>query len=231
MTRRRRPPSPPASAHGRRRSVSRGEKQTLGFYLTGHPIESHLGELSRFCTGIDALRARRERQVVCGTVLGLRTRRVGRGETAGFALIDDRSGRMEASFFAEVYERDRGKLEKDRLVIVEGEVQNDDYTGGYRMVAQRALTIEEARGRFSGRVAHPPARRRCRRGCERTPEDGARSLCQRQRRLSRQHLLSLAGGGRAGSPRARLARAGERRTACPAEVRIRRAESVAFHYP
>ena len=126
-----------------------GEKQTLGFYLTGHPIESYLGELSRFCTGIDALQAGRERQVVGGTVLSLRTRRGRRGDTMGFAVIDDRSGRMEASFFAEVYERDRNKLEKDSLVILEGEVQKDDYTDGFKLVAQRALTMEEARGRFS----------------------------------------------------------------------------------
>ena len=67
----------------------------------------------------------------------------------GFAAIDDGSGHMEASFFAEVYERDRNKLEKDRLVILEGEVQKDEFTDGYKLVAQRALTIEEARSRFS----------------------------------------------------------------------------------
>ena len=126
-----------------------GEMQTLGFYLTGHPIESHLGELSHFCTEIDAVRAGRDRQVVGGMVQSLRTRRGRGGDTMGFAVIDDRSGRMEASFFAEVYERDRSKLEKDRLVILEGEVQRDDFSGGYKLRAERTLTLEEARGRFS----------------------------------------------------------------------------------
>ena len=126
-----------------------GEKETLGLYLTGHPIESYQDELSHFCTVIDALRASRERQVVGGMVQSLRTRRGRRGDTMGFAVIDDRSGRMEASFYAEVYERDRSKLEKDRLVIIEGEVQKDEYSDGYKMVAQRALTLEEARSRFS----------------------------------------------------------------------------------
>ena len=126
-----------------------GEKQTLGLYLTGHPIESHLGELGRFCTGIDSVRAGRARQVVGGMVQSLRTRRGRHGDTMGFAVIDDRSGRIEASFFAEVYERDRNKLEKDRLVILEGEVQKDDFSGGYKLRAERALTMEEARHRFS----------------------------------------------------------------------------------
>ncbi len=126
-----------------------GEKQTLGLYLTGHPIESHLDELSRFCTEIEALGAGRPRRVVAGMVQSLRTRRGRNGDTMGFAVIDDRSGRMEASFFAEVYERDRNKLEKDRLVILEGEVQKDDFSGGYKLRAERAMTMEEARHRFS----------------------------------------------------------------------------------
>ncbi len=146
------PAAAPAAARVRPWSAEErleGEKQTLGFYLTGHPIESHLGELSQFCTGIDALRAGRARQVVGGMVVSLRTRRGRGGDTMGFAVIDDRSGRMEASFFAEVYERDRNKLEKDRLVILEGEVQKDDFSGGHKLRAERALTIEEARDRFS----------------------------------------------------------------------------------
>ena len=125
------------------------EKETLGLYLTGHPIESHLGELRRFCTGLDEVRAGRAKQVVGGMVLNLRTRRGRQGDTMGFALIDDRSGRMEVSFFAEVYERDRNKVEKDELVILEGEVRQDDFTGGFKMRADRALTIEEARGCFA----------------------------------------------------------------------------------
>ena len=126
-----------------------GEKQTLGFYLTGHPIESHLGELRHFCAPIDTVRVGRGKQIVAGTVVNLRTRRSRRGDTMGFALIDDRSGRMEVSFFSEVYERDRAKVEKDRLVVVEGEVQKDDFTGGFKMLAERALSMEDARQRFS----------------------------------------------------------------------------------
>ncbi len=126
-----------------------GEKETLGLYLTGHPIDSYQGELSHFCTRIGALRAGREKRVVGGMVQSLRTRRGRRGDTMGFAVIDDGSGRMEASFFPEVYERDRNKLEKDRFVILEGEVQKDEFTDGYKLVAQRALSVEEARSRFS----------------------------------------------------------------------------------
>ncbi len=126
-----------------------GEKQSLGFYLTGHPIESHLEELHHFCTAIDAVRVGRGKQVVAGTVINLRKRRGARGDMMGFALIDDRSGQLEVSFFSEVYERDWAKVEKDRLVIVEGEVQKDDFSGGYKIAADRAFGIEDARQQFS----------------------------------------------------------------------------------
>ena len=126
-----------------------GERETLGIYLTGHPIESHLGELRHFCKRVNKLRVGRAKQVVAGTVVNVRTVRGRKGDTMGFALIEDQSGRMEVSLYADVYQRDRNKIEKDRLVVMEGEVQRDGFTGGVKMKAERALTIEEARSCFS----------------------------------------------------------------------------------
>ena len=126
-----------------------GERQTLGIYLTGHPIESHLRELRHFCTCLNKLRAGRSRQVVAGTVVNVRTVRGRKGDTMGFAVIEDQSGRMEVSLYADVFARDRNKLAKDQLVIMEGDVQRDDFTGGFKMRAERTLSIEEARSCFS----------------------------------------------------------------------------------
>lgn len=146
------PPLAPAAAKVRPLSPKdrlAWEKEILGLYLTGHPIESHIGELSCFCTGLKAVKAGRAKQVVGGMVLKLRTRRVRKGTTMAFALIDDQSKRIEVSFFADVYERDRHKIEKDQLVILEGKVQPDDFSGGLKMIAERALTMEEARNCFA----------------------------------------------------------------------------------
>ena len=126
-----------------------GEKETLGLYLSGHPIEPYLAELPQFCNRVNELRAGRAKQVVGGTVVSVRTVRGRKGDTIGFAVIEDQSGRMEVSLFAEIYERDRNKLEKDQLVIIEGEVQKDDYNDGLKVRAERVMSIEEARSRFS----------------------------------------------------------------------------------
>ncbi len=125
------------------------EKATLGLYLTGHPIETYLPELEYFCTRLQEVEPNKSLQMVAGLVVSLRTMRSRRGAPMGIAVVDDRSGRIEASMFPEVFERDKHKLEKDDVVVIEGEVQPDDFTGALKLRVERILTIEEARQRFS----------------------------------------------------------------------------------
>jgi DNA polymerase-3 subunit alpha len=124
-----------------------GEKETLGLYLTGHPIERYRRELSRFVTSpIAELRPRGDQNaVVAGLVVALRTMNSRRGERIAFVTLDDRSGRIEISAFSEAYQKYRDLLVKDRLLVVEGGISSDDYTGGFRMNAERIMGIDEAR--------------------------------------------------------------------------------------
>jgi DNA polymerase III subunit alpha len=128
-----------------------GEKETLGLYLTGHPIEDYLDELRQICASdIAGLRARRGSQLVAGLVVSLRVMRSRRGGDLCFVTIDDRSGRIEASVFGDVFETQRGKLVKDAILVLEGEVQPDDFTGALKLRVDHVHTIEEARQRFAG---------------------------------------------------------------------------------
>jgi DNA polymerase III subunit alpha len=130
-----------------------GEKESLGLYLTGHPIEDYLDELRHICgTDIARLRARRGNQLVAGLVVSLRTMRSRRGGDICFLTIDDRSGRIEASLFSEAYESQRGKITKDAILVIEGEVQPDDFTGALKLRGERVYTMAEARQRFGGGV-------------------------------------------------------------------------------
>ena len=129
-----------------------GEKEILGLYLTGHPIDAYLAELRRFCpTAINALRPGRGKQSVAGLVVSNRTRRGRRGSMA-FAVLDDRSARIEASLFGETYVENRAKLVKDAILVVEGEVQADEYASGNKLRAERIMTLAEARHRFGARL-------------------------------------------------------------------------------
>jgi len=123
-----------------------GERDILGLYLTGHPIDDHIDELSRLAAGrINRLKPSRDTQSVAGLVVDLRLMKTRRGDTMAFVILDDRSGRLEIAVFAEPYRQYREKILKDALLIVEGVLSEDDYTGGLKMRAERIVTLYEAR--------------------------------------------------------------------------------------
>jgi DNA polymerase-3 subunit alpha len=133
-----------------RRERLEGERDTLGLYLNGHPIDDYIDEIRRFCPiRIADLKAGRGNQVVAGLVVSSRTMRGRRGDMA-FTVIDDRSGRIELSLFSETYQEHRRKIDKDAVIVVEGETQTDDFSGALKMRVARVFTMDEARQHFAG---------------------------------------------------------------------------------
>lgn len=127
-----------------------GEKETLGLYLTGHPIEEYEAELRHFCQRkVVELKPEKKKQWVAGMVLNTRVMKSRRGAPMCFLVLDDRSARIEVSVFPEVYEQFGQKVAKDELIVVEGEVESDDFSGGMTLRAERVLNISEARKKFS----------------------------------------------------------------------------------
>ncbi|MDY7219005.1 DNA polymerase III subunit alpha [Denitrificimonas sp. JX-1] len=124
----------------------KGEKDTLGLYLTGHPIDEYEGEVRRFARQrIIDLRPSRDTQTVAGLIVALRVMRNKKGDRMGFITLDDRSARIEASLFSEAFTQAQALLQTDTLVVVEGEVSHDDFSGGLRLRAKRVMSLEEAR--------------------------------------------------------------------------------------
>lgn len=145
---------PEADVYGNHRSVRelslkerlKGEKDTLGLYLTGHPIDEYEGEVRRFARQrIVELKPARDTQTVAGLIVNLRVMRNKKGDKMGFVTLDDRSGRIEASLFAEAFSAAQALLQTDALVVIEGEVSQDDFSGGLRLRAKRVMSLEEAR--------------------------------------------------------------------------------------
>ena len=132
------------------------EKQTLGLYLTGHPIGEYEDELKSITHGrIADLLADAERSKgklegrVAGLVVELRTRQTKQGKTMGFATLDDRTARLEVAAFSKVYEQYRDVMTPDALLVVEGGMGMDDYSGMLRVTAEKIYTIEQAREMFA----------------------------------------------------------------------------------
>ncbi|TVP84121.1 MAG: DNA polymerase III subunit alpha [Thioalkalivibrio sp.] len=141
----------------------RGEKETLGLYLTGHPIARYREELHCLTgTTLQALTAqlesrpdngqsRRRRQDtarIAGLVVGIRLRNTQSGRMA-IVTLDDQTGRAEVVLFNEDYRQYQERLAADTLIVAEGTVALDDYAGGIRMRAQRVLTLDEARAEWA----------------------------------------------------------------------------------
>ncbi|MBU1236810.1 MAG: DNA polymerase III subunit alpha [Gammaproteobacteria bacterium] len=125
------------------------EKQALGFFLSGHPYNEYADELKSFVKRkLGELQAQRDPVLLAGIVISTRTQMTRRGKMC-IVLLDDASKQIEVSVFNELWEAERSKIKEDELLLVEGKVQNDDYTGGLRITADRLLTLGEARARFA----------------------------------------------------------------------------------
>ena len=126
-----------------------GEKEALGLFLTGHPIEAYLDEIRAFCPdNIASLTPNRgTTRRVAGLVVSQRTRRSRRGDMMSFVVLDDQSGRLEVSVFGDLLRNHRQKLAKDAVLVFEGEVLIDDRNGSNKLRASAIETIEEARRR------------------------------------------------------------------------------------
>ena len=123
-----------------------GEKETLGLYLTGHPIDEYADEINDFAPKrIKQLQAAKEGQRVVGLVVATRTMKTRRGDSMCFVTLDDRSGRIEIAIFSEPYRKYREKIVKDAILVIDGVVSEDDYSGGLKMRADEIKNLMEAR--------------------------------------------------------------------------------------
>lgn len=124
-----------------------GEKDTLGLYVTGHPIDEYAEELKRFApTLIGDLRADKQgNQMLAGLIVASRTMKTKRGDTMAILQLDDRSARIEVTVYPETLSEKRDLLVKDQIVIVEGGVAHDDYSGGLSVRARDVHSLQSIR--------------------------------------------------------------------------------------
>jgi DNA polymerase-3 subunit alpha len=124
------------------------EKTALGFYLSGHLFEEYAPEVRLFAKRrIADLVDSREPQLLAGIVGDLRVVNGARGRTAIFRL-DDGSEYIEAVAGEELYDLHRERLKDDELVVIQGKVQNDRFSGGLRLQVNSVWDLPSARARF-----------------------------------------------------------------------------------
>jgi DNA polymerase-3 subunit alpha len=150
-----------------------GERETLGLYLTGHPITPYEADLQYLASGriadfvgerppSAALGARPFAETRAATLAGLILEVRRRGTRVSF-MLDDRSARMEVTLFEETYQRHRELIVKDAIVQVEGSLRFDEFSDAWRLVAKQMQPLHSVRERLARSVllllpaAPPPA--------------------------------------------------------------------------
>lgn len=142
----------------------RAEREALGLYLSGHPMDELREEISGFITttldrignrlgsnndnGQGRGRRRGVEMTLAGLVMAVR-KRPGKG---AFVAIDDGTARLEVAIFDNLYHQVANRLVADEILVVRGKVEVDDFRGGFRMVADEILEVDEARARFAQRL-------------------------------------------------------------------------------
>ncbi|QLB12288.1 DNA polymerase III alpha subunit [Bisgaardia hudsonensis] len=138
------------------KQILEGERETLGLYLSAHPINPYLKELEHY--GITRLKEivpnrRGQTTTVAGIIVNTRIAITKKGNRFGIATIDDRSGKLDVTLFSDVLERFQDKLQKDNVVILSGQISFDDFSQGLKMSVRDLITLSEARSRYAKSLA------------------------------------------------------------------------------
>jgi len=125
------------------------EKSALGFYLSGHLFEQHAEEVRRFAPRrIAELTDSREPVLVAGIVGEIRVVN-GQRSRVGIFRLDDQSESIEAVADERLLEAHKDLFKEDELIVVQGRVQTDRYSGGgLRLNVQQVFGLPSARARF-----------------------------------------------------------------------------------
>ena len=122
-----------------------GEKETLGFYLTGHPLKRYLNELANFttCRLAELHPSDHKTARIAGIVTNIRVRQTKRGDRIGLFALDDGTTQLEVVCFSEAYQKYRPLITEDQMVVVEGDVSIDDFSNNTRIVARDLMTVSK----------------------------------------------------------------------------------------
>ena len=125
-----------------------GEKDTLGLYLTGHPINQYRKELRYYTSGklVDLQPTNRDvLSTAAGLVISARTLINKKGNRWGLITLDDKSARIDVRLFPEQFEMYQEMLQVNNILVISGQVSFDNFSGGITMTAREINTIAQAR--------------------------------------------------------------------------------------
>ncbi len=124
------------------------EKETVGFYLTGHPLDSHRRELQMVTTStLTDLGEFHNQAVRVGGLLKTRKNIISKkGDRMAFITLEDISGIAEIVVFPKVYQDCENLLDEDLPLIIQGKAEIDEQTN--KVIADEIISLDEARKKY-----------------------------------------------------------------------------------
>jgi DNA polymerase III alpha subunit/intein/homing endonuclease len=119
------------------------ERQLLGFYISGHPLDKYQFLLKKVSHQIEDLEEEQSNVRLAGVVVDFSEKRTRSGRyMATFNLIDH-TGLIECVIFPDTYEEYKSKLGEDKVVVLEGFVEIDPETEERKFIVRRVFEPEE----------------------------------------------------------------------------------------
>ena len=121
------------------------EKETLGFYITGHPLRKFAAEVRTYGNATTNALAEKPSGFdvsIGGIVSALRVTRTKKGDAMGVVLLEDWEGIVEVVVFPDTFAKTQRLLEADAPIIVRGKLDNDE--SAIKILASEIYPIERA---------------------------------------------------------------------------------------
>jgi len=121
------------------------EKESLGFYISGHPLERYEDLMEKFSnTNTALLREKKDGESVRigGVVVHTKTIKTKKGDLMAFVTLEDMSGTAEITVFSSLYAASQSLLFDENLIFVQGRVQKDE--NSVKLLADTIIPMENA---------------------------------------------------------------------------------------
>lgn len=138
------PPIPDIEEWDDQRKLA-SEKEALGFYITGHPLNRYADIIEKFAdTDTLTLKETHDGKVVRigGLIRSTKVIRTKKGDLMAFATVEDLHGAVEVTIFSSVYAKTVELLVEDSAVLVQGQVQKDE--NAVKILADAVIPMEKA---------------------------------------------------------------------------------------
>ncbi len=131
----------------------RFEKETIGFYVSGHPLRRYEKDIIWFTDKNSAGISEEDNGKnvnMAGVPIKVITKITRKGDKMALVTLEDLQGTMEVTLWPEIYQSCMGLLEKEEPILVKGTVDSVDSVP--KLIAKEIFPLAEAKDHWKGKI-------------------------------------------------------------------------------